>query len=110
MSSMDPEYSIEERQVRALEDIAESLNSIAHELEWRDSSLAIAAPDLLEAARSKLRACEECKDAALMSGEFCSDECAALATAIEKAEGVADERTTRPDLPAQPEVKPKKES
>ncbi len=43
---------------------------------------------LLEAAIAKLRDCREsgdCADAALMPGECCSDECAALAIAVDAA-------------------------
>lgn len=49
--------------------------------------LIAAAPDLLAACKAKLAACEDCKDAALMPGEVCSNECAAMADAVEKAEG-----------------------
>ena len=56
------------------------------------ADLIAAAPELLEAAKTKLAYCkkfEGCQDAALLEGEYCSDECAALATAIAKAEGRA---------------------
>lgn len=55
-----------------------------------DARLMAAAPDLLEAAKRKLADCREtgdCSDAALQPGEVCSDECAALSAAIDKAEG-----------------------
>jgi hypothetical protein len=62
--------------------------------EWDDEQIArvrliAAAPDLLEACKAKLAYCkkyEGCQDAALLEGEYCSDECAAIAAAIAKAE------------------------
>jgi len=55
--------------------------------EQANACLISAAPDLLKAAKAKLADCGDCKDAALMPGEVCSDECAALVAAIAKAEG-----------------------
>lgn len=52
-----------------------------------NARLIAAAPDLLKAARAKLANCEGCMDAALLPGEYCSDECIALVDAIAKAEG-----------------------
>jgi hypothetical protein len=46
--------------------------------------------DLLAACKAKLADCREngaCADAALLPGEYCSTECDAMATAVEKAEG-----------------------
>lgn len=51
-----------------------------------NARLIAAAPELLAAAKAKLANCEGCDDAALMPGEYCSDECIALAEAIKKAE------------------------
>jgi hypothetical protein len=65
----------------------------AYVAERADADLYAAAPDLLAAGKAKLADCDECKrlillkDAALMPGEYCSDECLALAAAIAKAEG-----------------------
>ena len=52
--------------------------------------LLAAAPELLAACKAKLADCKrngDCGDAALMEGEYCSDECAEMAAAVEKAEG-----------------------
>jgi hypothetical protein len=49
-----------------------------------------AAPELLEAAKNRLAECKRyggCQDSGLLTGEYCSDECSALASAISKAEG-----------------------
>lgn len=46
--------------------------------------------DLLDVAKRKLADCRDslgCASGELMPGEYCSDECAALAAAIAKAEG-----------------------
>ena len=62
----------------------------SHAAEWPnpdDYKLAVAAPDLLTAAKAKLADCEDCKHVELMPGECCSHECAALAMAVAKAEG-----------------------
>jgi hypothetical protein len=53
-------------------------------------ALHAAAKDLLDAANAKLANCREngdCSDPALLSGEYCSGECAALAKAVDAAEG-----------------------
>jgi hypothetical protein len=60
---------------------------------YQKALLIAAAPQLLEAAKAKLANCEECEDAALMPGEYCSDECIALADAIAKAEGIYEPGT-----------------
>lgn len=56
--------------------------------EIQRAHLIAAAPELLAAAKQKLAHCKkhgDCSDAALLEGEYCSDECSALASAIDKA-------------------------
>lgn len=52
--------------------------------------LVSAAWDLLQACKRKLADCRkngDCSDAALREDECCSDECAQIASAVDKAEG-----------------------
>lgn len=65
---------------------------IAQVFRLKDVPLILSAPCLLVACKAKLSDCREngdCSDAALMPGECCSDECAAMTAAVEKAEGKA---------------------
>ena len=55
-----------------------------------NAHLLAAAPALREAIERKLADCREhgdCSDAALMPGEYCSNECVALASALAQADG-----------------------
>lgn len=61
--------------------------------------LKVSARELLLAAQAKLADCHDCKDAALMPGEVCSDECAALVVAVEKLKA---DSLSAPGLPESP--------
>ena len=78
----EPEAAVEIAFVAAMSDgVPEAIDN---------GRLFAAAPELLESAKRKLADCREsgpCSDAALRADEYCSDECADLSRAVEKAEG-----------------------
>lgn len=60
-------------------------------MDMANARLIDAAPDLLDAAKKKLADClvnGECSG--VQSDEYCSDECIALARAVQKADGMPE--------------------